>query len=173
MDERAIALGALQVLVPSLDVSRVAADDPFLAVASIEDLLHALVARGAFKLVQKLLRTTLACGNGKGGRAVSSLMRPDVIPSSALRIPMDVHPRSFVPWLCDVVIPSVAVGSKLLRQIHSWTVNAADYYDESNNDHGIDASIMLLLVREDYCFSTETDGPDRSVYQNVHESMRI
>jgi hypothetical protein len=155
LDERATALGALQIVVPSLDVSRVAADDPFLAVASIEDLLHALVASGAFKLVQKLLRTTLAYGYDTRGSVVSSLMRPDVIPSTALRIPMDVHPRSFIPWLCDVVIPSVAVGSKLLRQIHSWTVNAADYYDESNDDivDGIDASIMLLLVREDYCFS--------------------
>ena len=170
LDERATALWALQVVVPSLDVSRVAADDPFLAVASIEDLLFALVARGAFKLVQKLLRTTLACGNDKRGRAVSSLMRPDVISSSALRIPMDVHPRSFIPWLCDVVIPSVAVGSKLMRQIHSWAVNAADYYDESNDDvvDGIDASIMLLTVREDFCFSTEKDGPEHSVYQNMH-----
>jgi hypothetical protein len=86
------------------------------------------------------------------------------IPSSALRIPMDVHPRSFIPWLCDVVIPSVAVGSKLLRQIHSCTVNAADYYDESNDDavDGIDASIMLLLVREDYSFSSVDDSCDSS-----------
>jgi hypothetical protein len=175
LDERATALGALQIVVPSLGVSRVAADDPFLAVASIEDLLHALVASGAFKLVQKLLRTTLACGYDKRGRVVSSLMRPDVIPSSALRIPMDVHPRSFIPWLCDVVIPSVAVGGKFLRLIHSWTVNAADYYDESNDDivDGIDASIMLLLVRYDYCFSTEKDGPDHSVYQNVHRINAI
>jgi hypothetical protein len=83
---------------------------------------------------------------------------------------MDVHPRSFIPWLCDVVIPSVAVSGKFLRLIHSWTVNAANYYDESNDDivDGIDASIMLLLVREDYCFSIEKDGPDHSVYQNVH-----
>jgi hypothetical protein len=144
LDGRAMALSALHVIIPPLNAARVAASDPILELASLEDLLRSLVISGAFKSVQKLLRTSLACG------AVSSFLHPNVIASSALRIPMNIHPRAFIPWLCDIVIPNVVVGSKSLRQIHSWALTAADHYDDVHDDavNGIDASIMLLSVRE-------------------------
>ena len=169
LDERCTALKVLTIILPSLIDVKVSINDPYLAVSSIQELLFLLVERGAFKLVQKLLRTTIkvnmlprgssSSSSSSSTRMVSSLLHPDIIAMSVMRIPLTLHPLTFIPWLCDVVIPSLSFGSKILRQIHSWSVNAACYYDDEENNvsgssrggggGGIDASVMLLSAVND------------------------
>ena len=147
LDARCFALKVLSTILPSLEGKQITIDDPFLAVESIVDLLHALVKQGAFKLASCLQ----TCDLVKHKCTITpSLLNPDVIASSALHIPMNKHPRYFIPWLCDdVVLPSLYIGHPLLGQIRSWTCSAADYYDEENDD--LDSSILLLSVSEMSC----------------------
>jgi hypothetical protein len=142
LDERTATLKTLLSIVPSLEASKVTVDDPYLAVETTVGLLHALVSQGAFKLVKRLK-------NSDHGKLALS-KHPDVIALSALRIPKSVHPCKFIPWLCEDVLPSLSTGHALLGQIRSFTCRLADHYDEMNVGGGLDSSILLLSVREDY-----------------------
>ncbi len=139
LDERAAALKTLVTIVPLLEATKVTVDDPFLAIETTVGLLHALVSQGAFKLVKRLQNSE--CGK------IALSYHTDAIASSALRIPKCVNPCSFVPWLCDDVIPSLAIGHALLGQIRSFICRLADYYDEENVAGGLESSIFLLSVR--------------------------
>ena len=189
LNERCTALKVLSIILPSLIDVKVSINDPYLAVSSIQELLYLLVERGAFKLVQKLLRTTIKVNMQQQGsssssststvRMVSSLLHPDIIAMSVMRIPLTLHPRIFIPWLCDVVIPSLSVGSKTLQQIHSWSVNAACYYDDDENNvskssegdgGGIDASVMLLsAVNDATARLTVAMNSNNFIYHSQHQ----
>ncbi len=140
LDERIATLKSLITIVPSLEATKVTADDPFLAIETTVGLLHALVSQGAFKLVKRLQNSE--CGK------IALSYHPDAIASSALRIPKSVNPCTFIPWLCDDVFPGLAIGHALLRQIRSFICRLADYYDDQNVAGGLDSSILLLSVRK-------------------------
>ena len=139
LEERILTLKALQMIIPSLGKAQITIDDSFLGVDSVVGLLHLFVANGAFKSVECLLSSEHA-------QKVS--ISSDVVASASLRIPLSVHPRRFLPWLCDTVLPTLAIGHPLLGSIRQWTCKAADYYDEENVVGGIDSSIELLLVSD-------------------------
>ena len=132
LDERRIALKAL-LTVPKLDGTAIAIDDPYLAVGSLAELLNALISQGAFKSVERLQQS-------EWGNKLS----PEVVASSALRIPVSIDPRSYIPWLCDLVIPSLSIGHPLLDYIRAWSCRTADRYDEADTTNGLDSSIAFL-----------------------------
>ena len=135
LDDRCTAIKALRTVV-KVHGSKICFNDPYLAVSSTVDLMNALILQGAFRSVECLLKS-------EWGKKLA----PDSIASAALQIPLDSDPRSFLPWLCDMVIPKLSIGHPLLESIRSWACSAADRYDEENILSGIDSSITLLEVR--------------------------
>ncbi|KAL7542824.1 hypothetical protein ACHAXR_012330 [Thalassiosira sp. AJA248-18] len=143
LHDRIMALKALQSIIPTsflLDGKHgtgITCNDPFLGVESIVGLLHLLVSNGAFKSVERLQSSDYA-------KKSPLLPHVDAIAASALRIPLTVHPQSFLPWLCDTIMPTLSMGDALLGSIRMWACKAADYYDEENVVGGIDSSILLI-----------------------------
>jgi hypothetical protein len=134
LDDRQTALRALRDI-SDVDGLEITLDDPYLAIGSLVDLLNCLVSQGAFKSVERFMKS-------QWGKQISRT----VAASSALRIPVSVNPRCFLPWLCDVILPTLTIGDPLLETIRAWSCGAADKYDEENASSGLDSAIMLLQV---------------------------
>ena len=134
LDERQTALICLRGIA-EVDGLRLNFDDPYLAVGSSVDLLHCLVSQGAFKTVERLMKS-------QWGKRIPS----ETLAASVLRIPVSVDPQCFLPWLCDLILPTLSIGDPLLETIRAWSCGAADKYDENNDMTGLDDAIMLLQV---------------------------
>jgi hypothetical protein len=134
LDDRQTALRAFRDIsdVDGLDIT---IDDLYLAIGSLTDLLNCLVSQGAFKSAERLMKS-------QWGKQISV----NVAASSALRIPVSVDPRCFLPWLCDLILPTLTIGNPLLETIRAWSCGAADKYDEENATSGLDSAIVLLQV---------------------------
>ena len=134
LDERQTALTCLRG-VAEVDGLRLNLDDNYLAISSSVDLLHCLVSQGAFKTVERLMKS-------QWGKRIP----PEVLAGSVLRIPIGADPQCFLPWLCDLVLPTLSIGNPMLETIRAWSCGAADKYDEENDITGLDDAIMLLQV---------------------------
>lgn len=134
IDDRHTAMKGLRFLT-GLDRDKISNNDPYLEISSISDLINALVSQGAFKSVERFQKSDL----GKH-------LAPDVYALAALNTPTNADPRAYVPWLCDIVIPSLSTGNPLLESIRIWCCKAADNFDEENIVCGLDSSISLLKV---------------------------
>jgi hypothetical protein len=128
-------LRAIQALesVTTLDGSQIQLNDAYLAVDSIDGLMSILVSQAAFRSAERLQKSDY----GKS-------LTPDSISSAALRIPLRSDPAKFIPWLCDLVIPSLHIGHPKLDYIRAWACRAADFYDEEGIFNGIESSISML-----------------------------
>lgn len=134
LDGRQTALRGLREI-SDIDRLQITLDDPYLAIGSLTDLMNCLVSQGAFKSVERLMKS-------QWGKQIPS----NVTASSVLHIPVNIDPRSFLPWLCDLILPTLSIGDPLLETIRAWSCGAADKYDEENDLSGLDNAIMLLKV---------------------------
>lgn len=139
LDERQTALRGLRSIA-EVDGLPLTFDDPYLAISSLNDLLNCLVSQGAFKSTERLMKS-------HWGKNIPS----DVVASSVLRIPASADPRSFLPWLCDLILPTLSIGDPMLETIRAWSCGAADTYDEENGSSGLENAIMLLQVSKGRC----------------------
>ena len=137
LTEKRAALEALSSIAPSAQTKLVPMDDPHLNAESIVGLLHLLVRQGAFKSVEHIQREF----RGKEG---CQSITPQSLAALALRVPLRISPRSYLPWLCDTVLPALHIGHGLLDGIRGWSCRAADYHD--SDGLGLESSIELLAV---------------------------
>jgi hypothetical protein len=133
-DDRQAALRGLRS-VAEVDGLKLNPDDPYLAIGSMTDLMKCLVSQGAFKSVERLMKSQW-----------SKQLSSDAMASSVRHIPIGVDPRCFLPWLCDRIIPTLSIGDPMLESIRAWSCAAADKYDDENVLSGLDNAIMLLQV---------------------------
>ena len=132
LNNRLIAIQGLENVTTS-DGSQIHLNDAYLAVESIDGLLSILVSQAAFRSAERLQKSEY----GKS-------LTPDSIASAALYIPLRSDSTKFLPWLCDLVIPSLHIGHPKLDYIRAWSCKAADFYDEEDIFNGIESSIHLL-----------------------------
>ena len=126
------AIEGLESILAS-DGSQINLNDDYWRVDSIDGLLNILVSQAAFKSASHLQKSE----HGK-------ILTPDSISAAALCIPLQSDSKRFLPWLCDLVIPSLHVGHPKLDFIRAWTCKVADLYDEEDLFGGIESSISLL-----------------------------
>ena len=147
LDDRQTALRGLRDIA-ELDGIQLTLADPYLAIGSLTDLINALVSQGAFKSVERLMKSQL-------GKAIPS----GIVASSVLRVPSGVDPQCYLPWMCDLVVPTLSIRNPLLESIRAWACGIADKYDEENALRGLDFAITLLQVRS-LCSSSFCDKSD-------------
>lgn len=132
LNNRLMAIQGLENVTTS-DGSQIRLNDAYLAVESIDGLLSILVSQAAFRSAERLQKSEY----GKS-------LTPDSIASAALHIPLRSDSTQYLPWLCDLVIPSLQIGHPKLDYIRAWSCKAADFYDEEDIFNGIESSIHLL-----------------------------
>jgi hypothetical protein len=126
-------LRAIKGLESVTNSSQIQLNGAYLSVDSVDMLLSVLISQGAFRSAERLQ-------NSEYGKTLS----PDSISCAATRIPLHSDPTKFVPWLCDLVIPSLHIGHPMLDYIRAWTCKAAEFYDDEDILCGIESSISLL-----------------------------
>lgn len=135
LDDRQAALRCLRSI-SEVDGLQLTLADPYLAIGSLAELINSLVLNGAFRSVERLMKS-------EWGKRIPI----NVVACSVVRIPLCVDPRCFLFWLRDLVLPSLSIGNPLLESIRGWACGAADKYDDENVLLGLDHAIMLLKVR--------------------------
>ncbi|KAL7554738.1 hypothetical protein ACHAWF_018268 [Thalassiosira exigua] len=150
LDDRLASLAALRAAVPSVDSASLTPGDPYLATSSVPALLRLLASDGMFRSVEKLGRRLSRDLGSTSVCPIAGPPRAEALAAAALAIPCEADPREYVPWLRDVVLPSLATGHPALGRIRRWGCAVADRHDGADGDvgegMGLDASVRVLTA---------------------------